>query len=59
MNEMELTLQTPPIFIYENNRKSNKIMHCFLFSFFQLKLLALLRFQLSSDGGGVEFAHNR
>ena len=45
----------PPIFICENNRKSNKIMHCVEFFFLSgsFEDRAIFRgSQLSYDGGG-------
>ena len=47
-----LNLPPPPIFICENNRKSNKIMHCdgfFSGSFEDMGIFHV--FQLSFDGG--------
>ena len=50
----------PPIFICENNTKSNKIMHCvdFLGSSFE-DMVIFHVFQLSFDVGGVISSHNR
>ena len=43
----------PPIFICENNRKSNKIMHCvdFFLSGSSEDMVMFHVFQLSFDGG--------
>ena len=60
MGEGGLSLP-PPIFICENDKKSNKIMHCVDFflsgSFEDMGIFDV--FQLSFDGGGVISTHNR
>ena len=52
----------PPIFICENNRKSNKIMHCVekkkLSGSFEDRAIFHV-IQLSYDGGGALCAHYR
>ena len=53
----------PPIFICENHRKSNKIMHCVEKKFFRVRVLKIgpffMVFNLVLMGGGALCAHYR